>query len=240
MVAAMIDLILEGAGKNALGTAVMRELLRGLAAAGGAPVLLRGAGDVFSAGLNLVEIAGLDDEGMRAYLGVLEDLIRGLYLYPGPLVVHVHGHAIAGGAILALCCDHRVCAPDPSLKFGLNEVALGLRFPRSILQLVRRRIATQSLDEVVLGAHLFTPAEALRVGFVDELGDLDRARERLAILARHPADIYAATKAELRAGVLVEDPALRRAFIDEALPAWTAPALKQRLLGFLTKKTPRS
>jgi enoyl-CoA hydratase len=239
MVAAMIDLVLEGAGKNALGTAVMRELLRGLAAAGGAPVLLRGAGDVFSAGLNLVEIAGLDDEGMRAYLGVLEDLIRGLYLYPGPLVVHVHGHAIAGGAILALCCDHRVCAPDPSLKFGLNEVALGLRFPRSILQLVRRRIATQSLDEVVLGAHLFTPAEALRVGFVDELGDLDRARERLAILARHPADIYAATKAELRAGVLVEDPALRRAFIDEALPAWTAPALKQRLLGFLNKKTPR-
>ena len=96
MVAAMIDLVLEGAGKNALGTAVMRELLCGLAAAGGAPVLLRGAGDVFSAGLNLVEIAGLDDEGMRAYLGVLEDLIRGLYLYPGPLVVHVHGHAIAG------------------------------------------------------------------------------------------------------------------------------------------------
>ena len=235
----MIDLVLEGAGKNALGSTVMRELLRGLAAAEGAPVLLRGAGDVFSAGLNLVEIAGLDDAGMRDYLELLEQLIKALYSYPGPLVVHVHGHAIAGGAILALCCDHRVCTPDPRIKFGLNEVALGLRFPRSILQLVRRRIAPQSLDEVVLGGHLYAPADALRVGFVDELGDLERARERLAVLARHPADIYAATKAELRAGVLVEDAALRRAFIDEALPVWTAPALKQRLLGFL-KKTPRT
>lgn len=235
----MIDLVLEGAGKNALGTTVMRELLRGLAAADGAPVLLRGAGDVFSAGLNLVEIAGLDDAGMRAYLGLLEELILALYRYPGPLVVYVHGHAIAGGCILALCCDHRVCAPDPGIKFGLNEVALGLRFPRSILQLVRRRVAPQCLDEVVLGGHLYAPADALRVGFVDELGDEDRARERLAVLARHPAANYAATKAELRAGVLVEDPAQRRAFIDEALPVWTAPALKQKLLGFL-KKPPRA
>ena len=239
MVVAMVDLVLEGPGKNALGTGVMRELLRGLAAANGAPVLLRGAGDVFSAGLNLVEIAGLDAAGMREYLGLLEALIEALYRYPGPLVVYVHGHAIAGGCILALCCDHRVCAADPRIKFGLNEVALGLRFPRSILQLVRRRVAPQSLDEVVLGGHLYAPVDALRVGFVDELGDEDRARERLANLARHPAEIYAATKAELRAGVLVEDPALRRAFIDEALPAWTAPALKQRLLGFL-KKPPRA
>lgn len=240
MLAAMIDLVLDGPGKNALGTAMMQDLQRRLAAADGAPVLLRGAGDVFSAGLNLVEIAGFDADGMRRYLGVLEDLITALYTYRGPLVAYVHGHAIAGGCILALCCDHRVCAPDPAIKFGLNEVALGLRFPRSIFQLVRRRVAPQSLDEVVLGGRLYEPRDALRVGFVDELGDEALARERLAALARHPAEVYALTKADLRAGVLVSDPEERRAHVEAALPVWTAPALKQRLLGFLTRKAPRA
>lgn len=231
----MIDLVLEGPGKNALSTAMMRDLQRGLAAAGGGPVLLRGGGDVFSAGLNLVEIAGFDVDGMRSYLGVLEDLIAALFNYPGPVVGFIHGHAIAGGCILALCCDHRVCAPDPAIKFGLNEVALGLRFPRSILQLVRRRVAPQSLDEVVLGGRLYAPQDALRVGLVDELGDEQRARERLAALASHPAEIYALTKAELRDGVLA-DAEQRRAHLEEALPIWTGPAVRQRLLGFLTKK----
>ncbi len=231
----MIDLVLEGPGKNALGTALMTEVQARLVAAAGAPVLLTGAGDAFSAGLNLVEIAGLDEAGMRAYLEVLDDTIRALYLYPGPLVAFVNGHAIAGGCIFTLCCDHRVCTPSTSVKVGLNEVALGLRFPRSVLQLVRRRIAPQCLDEVVLGAGLHAPQDALRLGMVDELGDLEQARARLAALAKHPREVYAGTKLELREGVLLDDAAQRRAFIDQALPTWTAPELKQRLLGFLKR-----
>ena len=230
----MIDLVLEAPGKNALGTELMREVQARLTTAAGAPVLLTGSGDAFSAGLNLVEIAAFDEPGMRAYLELLEETIRALFLYPGPVVAFVNGHAIAGGCIFTLCCDHRVCSPDSKIKVGLNEVALGLRFPRSILQLVRRRVAPQSLDEVVLGAQLHAPQEALRLGMVDELGDLELARTRLATLARHPAEIYAGTKAELREGVLVEL-AQRRAFMDAALPTWTAPALKQRLLAMLKK-----
>ncbi len=236
----MIDLVLEGPGKNALSTALMRDLQARLAAAGGAPVLLTGAGDAFSAGLNLVEIAGFDALGMRAYLEVLEDTIRALYLYPGPLVAFVNGHAIAGGCIFTLCCDHRVCTQAPGIKVGLNELALGLRFPRSVLRLVQRRVAPQCLGEVVLGARLHGPADALRLGFVDELGGIELARERLAGLAGHPAEVYAATKAELRAGVLVDDPQQRRAFMEEALPVWTSPALRERLIGFLKHRPGRA
>lgn len=231
----MIDLVLEAPGKNALGTTLMREVQARLAHAAGAPVLLTGSGDAFSAGLNLIEIAGLDAPGMRAYLEVLDDTIRALYLYPGPLVAFVNGHAIAGGCIFTLCCDHRVCVPTPGVKVGLNEVALGLRFPRNVLRLVRQRVAPNGLDEVVLGAQLHPPQGALRLGMLDELGDLELARTRLAALARHPADTYADTKAELREGVLLDDLAQRRADIDAALPSWTAPALKERLLGFLKR-----
>lgn len=235
----MIDLVLDGPGKNALSSALMRDLLARLGAAAGAPVLLTGAGDALSAGLNLVEIAGFDSAGMRAYLELLERTIHALYLYPGPLVAYVNGHAIAGGCIFALCCDHRVASREASLKIGLNEVALGLRFPRSVLQLVRRRVAPEHLDEVVLGAGLHDPQGALRLGLVDELGDLAVARARLAALAQHPADAYASTKADLRAGVLVEDAAQARAFLEAALPAWTSPALRERLMGFLSQRPRR-
>ena len=71
------------------------------------------------------------------------------------------------------------------------------------------------------------------------LGDLDLARARLAALARHPADAYASAKTDLRAGVLVEDAAQARAFLDEALPMWTSPALRERLLGFLAQRSRR-
>lgn len=229
----MIDIHLQGPGKNAMSSALMTGLRTQLAAAGGAPVLLTGGGDVFSAGLNLVEVSTLDDDGMLAYLTLLEDTVAALFHYPGPLVAFINGHAIAGGCVLALCCDLRVVAGDPGIKFGLNEVALGLQFPRGISSLVRRRVASHCLDEVVLGGHLYGPHDAVRIGFADEVGDLEVARARLAHLAGHPAEAYALNKAEIRAGVLDEDPVIRRAYLTAALPAWTAPALRARLQGFL-------
>jgi hypothetical protein len=192
-------------------------------------VLLTGAGDVFSAGLNLVEIAGSTRRACATYLGLLEDTIAALYHYPGPLVAFVNGHAIAGGCILALCCDHRVVRRARGSSSGSTRWRSGCG-SRGGSAAGARRVAPQSLDEVVLGGRLYGPHDALRVGFVDELGDLEVARERLANLARTRRTGYAATKAELRAGVLVEDPAHpprvpRRgaAGVDRAGPA-RAPA----------------
>ena len=96
----MYELTISGPGKNALGTDVMNALLEGLAEADGRPLLLRGEGDAFSAGLNLKEIASLDPPGMKAFLTKLRDLTTQLFDYPGPTVALVNGHAIAGGCVL--------------------------------------------------------------------------------------------------------------------------------------------
>lgn len=231
----MIEVVLSGPGKNALSTAVMLSLIEQLDRAEGAPVLLRGAGDAFSAGLNLVEVGGLDAAGMDTFLTALEDLLYALYNYPGPTVAVVNGHAIAGGCLVAMCCDHRVCAAEPKLKIGLNEVALGLQFPPAVLALARRRLAPQAFDEAILGARLYGPQDALRVGYVDEVAsDAEAvARARLAELARHPRDAYVAAKRAIRGGVLDADSAQRRAAREALLPVWTAPDLKARILGFL-------
>lgn len=236
----MIEIRMEGPGKNALGTAMMDHLLERLEQAGGAPVLLTGAGDAFSAGLNLKEVAGLDAAGMEAFLRKLEALISALYTYPGPTVAAVNGHAIAGGCVLALCCDHRVLRNDPAIRVGLNEVALGLRFPPAILRMVRERVSPQHQAEVLLGAGLHAPDGASRLGLVDEVvaDPVAAARERLAVYAGHPAPAYAATKAALR-GTTLMPPSHAGSYEDafrEMLPSWASDDLKARIAAMFRKK----
>src|SRR5260221_2033520 len=122
----MQEITLNGPGKNALGTDMLRLVLARLREAKGAPLLITGHGDAFSAGLNLKEVARLDDPGMRAFLELLEEAISALYFYPGPTTALINGHAIAGGCILALVCDRRGSPPRPSLTNALTESALRL------------------------------------------------------------------------------------------------------------------
>ena len=69
--AKMYTIAMNGPAKNALGTELMQWVRAELKQAGGQPVVLTGTADAFSAGLNLKELAGLDTEGMRAFLGEL-------------------------------------------------------------------------------------------------------------------------------------------------------------------------
>lgn len=229
---------MDGPGKNSLGTEMMDWILAKLAEAAGKPVLLTGAGDAFSAGLNLKEVAALDHKGMHAFLEKLEDVMSKLFLYPGPTVALVNGHAIAGGCILTICCDHRVAAKSPKTKIGLNEVALGLRFPPRVMGIVRNRLSPSDVERVVLGAKLHDPEAAMALGIVDEVADDARkiAEARLDALASHPPAAYAAAKRELRAkAVDVPRDEIHR-FFSEAMAAWTSPELKQMVQALLASR----
>jgi enoyl-CoA hydratase/carnithine racemase len=233
----MDEIVIAGPGKNALGTDLMKRLDAALDAVGARPCLLRGEGDAFSAGLDLKEVAGLDEPAMGAFLHRLDTLLARLYLHPAPTVALVNGHAIAGGCILALACDHRVCTDNPRARLGLNEVALGLRFPPRIFRLVTQRVPPEHHTAVLLGAGLHPPAEALRLGLVDEVSPEPEARARalLAALAAHPVEAYGATKRDLRASVGAVSPEDEATFKREVVPRWTAPALKARLLAVLKR-----
>jgi enoyl-CoA hydratase/carnithine racemase len=233
----MIELLIDApARKNALSTAVLEDLGRRLSSAGSEPILLTGAGDVFSAGLDLKEVAQLDAARARRLLAALESLVERLFLHPGPTVALVNGHAIAGGCVLALCCDHRVMTADPRARIGLNEVAAGLVFPPRTLAMVRARLPAPVLERVVLGAQLLAPDTALAAALVDEVAADARAVAvaRLEALARHPREAYARAKGALRAPAMRVTEAEQRAFEEEILPRWSSPetrALVARLLG---------
>jgi enoyl-CoA hydratase/carnithine racemase len=230
-------LTIEGPGRNALSSEVMREVVRRVGEAGGRPLLVVGAGDAFSAGLNLKEVATLDAAGMERFLGLLDDMIDALFGYEGPMVACVNGHAIAGGCVVALCADLRVATANSTIRIGLNEVALGLELPPKIMKLARNRLARDQVARVVLEAGLYEPRRAVELGLVDEIAadPLERARALLDVIAAHPRAVYAATKRTLRAGELELTEAERRYFRERVLPRWTDPALRERALAALRR-----
>ena len=233
----MHEIKLSAPGKNAMSSELMRFVQRELEAAAGAPVLFVGEGDVFSAGLNLKEVGSLEAPAMAAFIDLLEDMVQAVFTYPGPTVACVNGHAIAGGCVLALCCDHRVMTSNPKARIGLNEVAIGLRFPPRVLALAKNRIPKRDMEQVVLGAALHNPVRANVLGLVDEVADdpLPIAKERLEALAAHPADAYAAAKKALRGDVLGPTPEERARFDRDDLPVWTSEPIKARIRALLAR-----
>jgi enoyl-CoA hydratase len=238
MASDVFELVISAPGRNALSSALMERLLASLQEAAGRPLLLTGSEGAFSAGLNLKEVAGLDAAAMTRFLRLLDDLVDALYEYPGPAVACVDGHAIAGGCVLALCCDWRVASDRDDLRIGLNEVALGLEFPPKILSLARQRVPRLHLERVVLEAGLHSPAAAAALGLVDEVSAdaLASARAALHRLASVPRATYVATKRSLRQGALALSDSDRHYFEHHVVPAWCAPETKARIRAALERR----
>ncbi len=229
----LIEIRLACGKANALNPRSLDALAEAFGEAGRADpagVVLTGYDGFFSAGLDLVLLYGLDPAAMDAFMQAFDRVMLEVFAFPRPVVAAVNGHAVAGGCILALACDARVAVDGP-IKIGLNEIRLGVPFPSSALEIARHGLAARSLEEVLYGGELYSPAEAQSRGLVDRVtGDaLAEARALCARLAGQPRGAFAAIKAALKAPALararesLDD--LRRAFVE----AWYAPDGRERI-----------
>ncbi len=78
-------------------------------------VVLQGAGEHFSAGVDVSQIAqlvGQDQETFRAHLRDLQDCIDQFEALPQPTIARIRGHCVGGGLILACACDFIQCAGE--------------------------------------------------------------------------------------------------------------------------------
>jgi enoyl-CoA hydratase len=186
------------------------ELLDALAATlgeldpGVRAVVLTGNGRVFSAGVDLRRVV---DGGAPYTAQLIPSLHRAfvaLFGFPRPVVAAVDGAAIAGGCILAAACDHRLMA-DGAALIGASELAVGVPFPVSALEIMRHACG-QHADDLLLRARLLDVGTAVAVGLIHEAvppGELlDRSLGVAADLGALPGGAYAMTKQQLRGGVL--------------------------------------
>ncbi len=219
------------------------ELLQALAArldeieSSATALVLTGRGSIFSAGVDLFRL--LDGGGgyLDRFLPALDGALRRLFTLPRPAVAAVNGHAIAGGCILALACDHRILADGPG-RLGVPEQQVGVPFPALPLEIVRAALAPHHAQEAITTGRTYAASEALARGFADELVPpdrlLDRACEVAAALGAIPAPTFALTKRQLRR------PALRRAeeqadLAPEVAAIWAAESTQRTIRAYLDR-----
>jgi enoyl-CoA hydratase len=187
---------------NALSEAMIVELLDGLARAEkeASAVVLAGRPDRFCAGFDL-RVMMSSPEAAKTLLRSGSDLLMKLYGSPLPIVAACTGHALAGGALVLLTADVRIGASG-AFRVGLNEVSIGMPVPVLAMELARDRIATTELGRATLRAQIYTPEEAARVGYLDEVVPpaevLARAKEEATKLGALSRVAYHATKKRLR------------------------------------------
>jgi enoyl-CoA hydratase len=164
-------------------------------------LVLTGQASVFCAGLDLKQIPGFDRGQQRAMVTLLNRLFGGLYGCPVPTVAAVNGHAIAGGMVLALACDYRICA-EGDVALGLTEVRVGVPFPVAAIEVARGALSPAAARTLVQFGETVGPARALELAAVDEVapaGELtERSMEVASNLAQIPAATYQAVKHQLR------------------------------------------
>lgn len=198
-------------------------------------VVLSGVPGLFSAGLDVPVLLGLDRAEMTAFWRAFVDLLAALGQCPVPVVAAITGHSPAGGAVLALFCDYRVMARG-DYRIGLNEVQVGLAVPEVVQFALRRLVGAHRAERLMVAGAMVEPDEALRVGLVDELAEVDLVVGRaLAWCRRHldlPPVAMSATRRTARAD-LTE--VLDTAVLDERtdfLDGWFSDET-QTLLGAL-------
>jgi enoyl-CoA hydratase len=159
-------------------------------------VVLRADGRFFCGGFDLRAPRRTGD-AVTAMVERYRDSHLKLLALGKPTIAVVQGHAIAGGLVLALACDH-VVASRGEHRVGLNETAIGAAFPPVAFEIVRLRLTTPVLSELLLGAELHPVDALVRFGVVSELVEptaLDgRATALASRLAAHPREVYAHAK----------------------------------------------
>ncbi|NNL11586.1 MAG: crotonase/enoyl-CoA hydratase family protein [Pseudomonadales bacterium] len=141
-----------------------------------AVVLLSGREGKFSAGFDLAVLATGGTDAAKMLLGGFTTAQR-LLMHPRPVVVACTGHAMAMGLFLALCGDYCI-GVDGNYKMSANEVAIGITLPRTAIEICRNRLAPAHLIRATLTSEVYSPAQAVDAGMLDELVAQDELLER--------------------------------------------------------------
>lgn len=208
---------------NAITVEVLGELvgaLEQLAAEPPRAIVLAGREGFFSAGVDLKAVPGYGPAEQRQMVEGINGMAIATYGMPCPVVGALTGHAIAGGLVLALCCDVRIASTAG--RYGLTEVKVGVPYPQAAIITVRAELPPHAARRLALGNALTDAHECVSLGAFDEAVSpetvVSRAHEIASGLAAMPADVYTRTKRDLRDETLAQMQA--GAANDPLLDSW--------------------
>lgn len=212
---------------NAIDRGMMDELRTALEDlqhdAGTNAVILTGSGKFFSFGFDVPALLSFTKEQFTDFVGAFTALYTDLFAYPKPILAAINGHAVAGGCMLALACDHRVMARG-NARISLNEITFGASVFAGIVEILRFWVGSANATSILTSGAMYSAEEAVALGLVHEATDenlvLARAMNAAAAFgAKRPAAL-ASMRSLLRRPALEEMRRREQDSIREFVEIW--------------------
>ncbi len=195
-------------------------------------LVLAGGSKFFSMGFDLPTLLKVEREAMFAFWKAFNDFTFDLFTSPVPTVCAMEGHTIAGGTILALCCDFRLAADLPK-KIGLNEIKLGVPVPYLPDLILRHLVGDRMATEILYYGEFMTMTEAKDIQLVDRLVAPEQLEEEAmkeaARLAELPASAFRAMKRNRIEGIRFRYEKHNEEKSREFLDCWFSDSTRERL-----------
>ena len=131
-------------------------------------VLSSASAKFFSIGLDIPYLFPLSRDDFEHFYKSYNRMCLALYTLPKPTIVAIPGHAIAGGCILALCCDYRFIAEGRKLM-GLNEIKLGVPVPYVGDCILRDLVGQRTAREMTDSGEFYESEVLLQMSVVDNV-----------------------------------------------------------------------
>jgi enoyl-CoA hydratase/carnithine racemase len=235
------ELRLDRPPANALDPALLDAIAREVIKAPGAgadAVVLSGAPGMFTGGLDVPHLLGLDQDTFADALGSFFAAMRALAASEVPVAAAITGHSPAGGAVLALFCDWRVMA-EGEYHIGFNEVRIGIPMPEVVVGLVARTMGARRAEQLCVTGQLLDPQQARAIGFVDQVVALDRVVETAVDWCRHvtaaPMLAIARTRRACRSDLVDLVERCREPDTAALADAWFRPEVQEPLQQLVRK-----
>lgn len=188
--------------RNAIALSTMGELEEALdAAAGAQAVVIRGGGDrAFVSGGDLKELSALRTiEEAAAMASRMRAICDRIANFPAPVIAALNGHALGGGAEVAVAADIRVAADD--IKIGFNQVSLEIMPAWGGAERLAALVGKSKALLLAGSGTVLTAGEAERWGLIDRVVSRASFDDEWRTLARSLANRSAGPIKKVIAGV---------------------------------------
>lgn len=167
-------------------------------------LILTGTGKIYSSGFDLGMFLGFTtiDEA-AAFFDEADAAFLELFMCTKPVVCAMNGASMAGGLIVSMAADYRICSNHPKIQLGMSEIKLGLGMNAVQVALMNYGLGSvKNFRNVIYNAERFNPEGALNASLVDEICDgadlMKRAKEVVVSWYDNPGKAFNLLKYPLR------------------------------------------
>jgi len=201
-------------------------------------VILTGIPNIFSAGLDLIELYKYDEEQIRNFFIAFGSMHIEMVQFSKPFICAITGHSPAGGAVLAIAADYRVMAQGEKYTIGLNEVAVNIQISQNLVEAYAFWIGKRKAHQCVLEGKLLHVDEALNCGLIDEVCPLEdvlpRAEKKMQHYLKADNDILVNTKYKTRKTWLDSLDTKSEVELQQSIDIWWKPEVRARMQMFIS------